>query len=138
MDSPTKKRGQGAFEYILLLAGILLIVVLVIVILKGGLLTETQTNVQKSTGISQANARTHCLDWCGDGAWKYLNSSASGYDTNCNDSSLLGSSPNSNCFWNGTETSYCNATKIAGSSAAGTPPQNARACGLFSTDMPAS
>jgi len=34
MDSPTKKRGQGAFEYILLLAGILLIVVLVIVILK--------------------------------------------------------------------------------------------------------
>ncbi|HII38802.1 TPA: class III signal peptide-containing protein, partial [Candidatus Micrarchaeota archaeon] len=63
MEIPTRKKGQGAFEYILLLAGILLIVVLVIVILKGGLLNDTQTNVQESANAAQINTRTQCLNW---------------------------------------------------------------------------
>ncbi|MEW5955572.1 MAG: class III signal peptide-containing protein [Candidatus Micrarchaeota archaeon] len=129
MNIPTKKKGQGAFEYILLLAGILLIVVLVIVILKGGLLTETQTNVRESAGTSQANARTNCLNWCGTGAWRYMgdNNAANASCVDYGSTGLLGSSPNANCFY----PTCSNATY------AGIAPQNARACGLFSTDVPA-
>ena len=51
-------KGQGAFEYILLLAGILLIVVLVIVILKSSILTSANANVNQSsqTITKQTNA----------------------------------------------------------------------------------
>ena len=54
-------KGQGAFEYILLLAGILLIVVLVIVILKSSILTNANTNVaQSSTTITHQTNSTLC------------------------------------------------------------------------------
>ena len=46
-----KLKGQGAFEYILLLAGILLIVVLVIVILKSAILSPANANVQNTNDI---------------------------------------------------------------------------------------
>ena len=135
MNIPTRKKGQGAFEYILLLAGILLIVVLVIVILKGGLLTETQTNVQASSSIAQSNARSNCLNWCGKGAWVYYNTTADGRGyASCTDTELLSSSPESTCFFNGTDSANCNSTWTAG---AGIPPQNARSCSFFAEGIPA-
>ena len=136
MNIPTRKKGQGAFEYILLLAGILLIVVLVIVILKGGLLTETQSNVQGSSSVAQANARVNCLNWCGQGSWTYLNGASLGNRTNCTDTLLLtGNVSDSN--WQGChydpatgDTQTCNATYFTGGTA-DVPPQNARACSFF-------
>ncbi len=49
--SKMEDRGQGAFEYILLLAGILLIVILVIVILKSVILSPANANIQSSNDI---------------------------------------------------------------------------------------
>lgn len=66
---PSRKKGQGAFEYILLLAGILLIVVLVIVILKSGLTQQASAGITGTSNKIQANINTKCLDFCGDGAW---------------------------------------------------------------------
>jgi hypothetical protein len=43
-------KAQGAFEYILLLAGILLIVVLVIVLMKGVLTGPTNQTIQQGVG----------------------------------------------------------------------------------------
>ncbi|MCL5011643.1 MAG: class III signal peptide-containing protein [Candidatus Marsarchaeota archaeon] len=45
------KRGQGAFEYILLLAGVLLIVILIIVILKSVVLSPANANIQGTNEI---------------------------------------------------------------------------------------
>ena len=42
------KKGQGAFEYVLLLGGVLLIVVLAVVLLRGGLFESSSQNVQLS------------------------------------------------------------------------------------------
>jgi hypothetical protein len=51
-------RGQGAFEYILLLAGVLLVVVLAIVILRGGVLATANNQIAGSLnafmGVSDA------------------------------------------------------------------------------------
>jgi len=52
-------RGQGAFEYILLLAGVLLIVVLVIIILRNTILTGTvneQINESLNRWVNLTNA----------------------------------------------------------------------------------
>jgi len=42
------RRAQGAFEYILLLAGVLLVVILAFVILRGGILTQANTQIAGS------------------------------------------------------------------------------------------
>jgi|GEM_PF-5238104 len=47
----SKSKSQGAFEYILLLGGILLIVVLIIVILKTAILSPANANVQNTNNI---------------------------------------------------------------------------------------
>ncbi|NYZ74997.1 class III signal peptide-containing protein [Candidatus Micrarchaeota archaeon] len=145
MNIPTRKKGQGAFEYILLLAGILLIVVLVIVILKGGLLTETQANVQGSSTAAQANARSNCLNWCGEGAWQYYGSGAYNDSSSfCSDTKLLSANPDSNCFYNANNatikanTTACNMTGTPLYAGIDVPPQNARSCSFFATGIPAS
>lgn len=46
-----KFRAQGAFEYILLLAGILLVVILAIVILRGGVLSAANNQITGSLGV---------------------------------------------------------------------------------------
>lgn len=51
-------RGQGAFEYILLLAGILLIVILVIVILRSSVLS--QANAQITSNVNTFTSLTNC------------------------------------------------------------------------------
>jgi len=137
VNIPTRKKGQGAFEYILLLAGILLIVVLVIVILKGGLLTETQSNVQGSSSVAQANARVNCLNWCGQGAWKYINSLAD-YNTSCSDTLLLAGNTSDNayntCFYNSSASApngTCNWGAALVHAGTDVPPQNARSCSFF-------
>lgn len=53
-----RARGQGAFEYVLLLGGILLVVVLVIVILRGGALSEANVQVTNSTRTALALTST--------------------------------------------------------------------------------
>jgi len=55
------ERAQGAFEYILLLAGVLLIVVLVIIILRNTILTgtvSTQINESLKRWVNLTNAST--------------------------------------------------------------------------------
>jgi hypothetical protein len=59
------KRGQGAFEYILLLAGVLLIVVLAIIILRGTL-TGNKEGARAQCLASIAKA-TPCYN--ADGSW---------------------------------------------------------------------
>ena len=51
------EKGQGAFEYILMLAGILLVVIVVILILRTQL-TDVGTNVDTTAG--QISNRTSC------------------------------------------------------------------------------
>lgn len=46
------RKGQGAFEYVLLLAGVLLIVVLAVVLLRGGLFTPASNNAQVQTCVN--------------------------------------------------------------------------------------
>ena len=64
-----KRKGQGAFEYVLLLAGVLLIVVLAVVLLRGGLGGQEQalaTNVCKATLATDAACWDGALwDECG-------------------------------------------------------------------------
>lgn len=47
-QKPALKRGQGAFEYILLLAGILLVVIIAVVLLKGGVLSGAQSGLSST------------------------------------------------------------------------------------------
>ena len=56
------KRGQGAFEYILLLAGVILVVVLVIFFLRGGFLRGQETQIQLGTCKSQIAVAPECKD----------------------------------------------------------------------------
>ncbi|MFH0971206.1 MAG: class III signal peptide-containing protein [Candidatus Micrarchaeota archaeon] len=59
------KRGQGAFEYILLLAGVLLIVVLAIIILRGTLTgNQEPAKAQCLAGIAKAG-----VCYLPDGSW---------------------------------------------------------------------
>ncbi len=57
-----KKKGQGTFEYILLLAGVLLIVVLAIVLLRGGLFQSQSTAVQKNNCMSALALSGNCYN----------------------------------------------------------------------------
>jgi hypothetical protein len=61
------KRGQGAFEYILLLAGVLLIVVLAIIILRGTLTGGNQKEINKQACLSVIAKTAACYD--GGGNW---------------------------------------------------------------------
>ena len=61
------KKGQGTFEYILLLAGVLLIVVLAIVLLRGGLFQGSQANIQKESCQSALVQSSSC--YAADGSW---------------------------------------------------------------------
>lgn len=79
-----KKKGQGAFEYILLLAGILLIVVIIVVVLKSGLTQQSSTNIGASGEKIRANAAVQCLDFCGDGAWAWVKSANPSYTVSPN------------------------------------------------------
>ena len=54
----SRRRGQGAFEYILLLAGVLLIVVLAIIILKNSVLGNANTQIQNNTQAYSAQTCT--------------------------------------------------------------------------------
>ena len=54
------EKAQGAFEYILLLAGVLLIVVLAIIILRGSVLN--QGNQQIVSNMNQSLYRTNASD----------------------------------------------------------------------------
>ena len=45
------RKAQGAFEYILLLAGVLLIVILVIVILRSGILGAANNQISKNVNV---------------------------------------------------------------------------------------
>jgi hypothetical protein len=106
------KRGQGAFEYILLVAGILLIVVLVILLLKGGLVSQSGANVAESGEKARINSEINCLQFCGAGAWKYITPNAKGNYTNC--TVREGITGNPACFWNAStgDTATCNVTAV--------------------------
>ncbi|MGC8850805.1 MAG: class III signal peptide-containing protein [Candidatus Micrarchaeia archaeon] len=128
------RKGQGAFEYILLLAGILLIVVIVIIVLKSGLTQQSSTNIGESSEKIRVNAAVRCLDFCGDGAWAWAKSANSSitlqYNSSCPIAAGLNGTPN--CFWTGSDNAVgCNATWSTGSSVyANTPPNNAKFCQL--------
>lgn len=64
------KKGQGAFEYVLLLGGVLLIVVLAVVLLRGGLFESSSQNVQLTAcqnGLVTAPACFKDGEWNKDG-----------------------------------------------------------------------
>ncbi len=61
------RKGQGTFEYILLLAGILLIVVLAIVLLRGGIFQTSQSNIQRDSCRSALVQSSSC--YTATGGW---------------------------------------------------------------------
>lgn len=61
-------KGQGMFEYILLLAGILLIVVLAVVVLRGGIFQGAQKDTQTSACQAALARVSSC--YTTNGAWK--------------------------------------------------------------------
>jgi len=144
-----RRKAQGAFEYILLLAGILLIVVLIIVILRGGVLSETEANVARTSTMSQSAARANCFNWCGRGAWRYIDPTANvnvnftnasvdfNPSINCTLTIGLSKAPSAGCFYktdgpNGTCNNYT-AIQVTGHDV---PPQNTRFCGYFAEGIP--
>ncbi|MGB9576892.1 MAG: class III signal peptide-containing protein [Candidatus Micrarchaeia archaeon] len=54
------EKAQGAFEYILMLAGILLIVVVIIMVVKSNILSPATGTVEQTTG--QYQQTTNCSD----------------------------------------------------------------------------
>ena len=60
-------KGQGMFEYILLLAGVLLVVVLAIALLRGGLFQSASSNVDKNAFLSELVTESSCFN--SDGSW---------------------------------------------------------------------
>ncbi|MBS3070032.1 class III signal peptide-containing protein [Candidatus Micrarchaeota archaeon] len=62
-----EKKGQGMFEYILLLAGILLIVVLAIVVLRGGLFGGAETDIKAQNCQAALSRSSAC--YASSGAW---------------------------------------------------------------------
>lgn len=61
------EKGQGMFEYILLLAGILLIVVLAIVVLRGGLFGGAEQDIRLQNCHAALTRSSYCYD--AGGAW---------------------------------------------------------------------
>ena len=55
-----KKKGQGTFEYVLLLAGVLLIVILAIVLLRQGPLGGADINIKRSTCKNALASASQC------------------------------------------------------------------------------
>lgn len=53
-------RAQGAFEYVLLLAGIMLVAVLVIVLLKSAVLPATNEQLNQSVGNWRQVVKLNC------------------------------------------------------------------------------
>lgn len=53
-------RAQGAFEYVLLLAGIMLVAVLVIVLLKSSILPSTNEQLNQSVGNWRQVVKLNC------------------------------------------------------------------------------
>ncbi|MGC9113809.1 MAG: class III signal peptide-containing protein [Candidatus Micrarchaeia archaeon] len=111
-----KKKGQGAFEYILLVAGILLIVVIVVFLLKGGLQAQAGSGgvVSTSTEKININVESQCLDFCGPGAWAAYGVQNSDFaNTNC--TLAEGVNGNSSCYYSATtivNNGLCNATYV--------------------------
>ena len=62
-----KRKGQGAFEYVLLLGGVLLIVVLAVVLLRGGLFESSSQNVELSACQNSLVTSPGCF---ADGEWQ--------------------------------------------------------------------
>jgi len=62
-----RKKGQGAFEYVLLLGGVLLIVVLAVVLLRGGLFQSSSQNVELSACQNSLVTSPGCFK---DGEWQ--------------------------------------------------------------------
>ncbi|MEM4254725.1 MAG: hypothetical protein QXR53_00150 [Candidatus Norongarragalinales archaeon] len=60
-------KGQGMFEYILLLAGILLIVVLAIVVLRGGLFGGAEQDIQRQNCQAALSRSSYC--YATSGLW---------------------------------------------------------------------
>ncbi len=54
------ERAQGAFEYVLLLAGIMLVAVLVIVVLKSAVLPSTNEQLNQSIGNWRQVVKLNC------------------------------------------------------------------------------
>ncbi|NYZ74995.1 class III signal peptide-containing protein [Candidatus Micrarchaeota archaeon] len=127
-------KGQGAFEYILLLAGVLLIVVVVMVVIKGGVISGQQENIQSSSELMRGNTDTFCLAWCGEGAWDYINYSAT-YNTSCTDNVLTIANMTDptfiGCIYDPDSATGCNETSAQTYAGEVIRPRNARACGLF-------
>jgi hypothetical protein len=87
------RRGQGAFEYILMLSGVLLVVILIILIMQGSLSASNNTlsnnlNTERSTVSIQlvnhkatnltivestGNINSTYFPCCANGAWCYHN-----------------------------------------------------------------
>ncbi|PIO06626.1 hypothetical protein COT29_00175 [Candidatus Micrarchaeota archaeon CG08_land_8_20_14_0_20_59_11] len=61
------KRGQGAFEYVLLLAGVLLIVVLAVVLLRGGIFQSGGKDVAVQNCQRALAQSSVCYDT--EGSW---------------------------------------------------------------------
>ncbi len=61
-----KRKGQGAFEYVLLLGGVLLIVVLAVVLLRGGLFESSSQNVELTACQNSLVTASGCFE---NGAW---------------------------------------------------------------------
>ncbi|MBI3588495.1 hypothetical protein HY995_05315 [Candidatus Micrarchaeota archaeon] len=55
-----EEKSQGAFEYVLLLAGILLVVVMAIVILRSSVITGAQEQVNSSVGAYRNATALNC------------------------------------------------------------------------------
>ena len=53
-------RAQGAFEYILILAGVLLIVVVVVLVLRDTILPQTRAQLKESVGQYRNVVRLNC------------------------------------------------------------------------------
>ena len=64
------KKGQGMFEYVLLLAGILLIVVLAIVLLRGGLFGGAEKDVGLTNCRAAISRNSLCYDQATQEQWK--------------------------------------------------------------------
>ena len=61
------RKAQGAFEYVLLLGGVLLIVVLAVVLLRGGLFQSGSQNVELNACKNSLVTAPGCFD--GNGVW---------------------------------------------------------------------
>lgn len=143
-----RRRAQGAFEYILLLAGILLIVVVVVLMLKSGVFQGAQQNVGESGNKLAINSKINCFEFCGDGAWNYVanaepDATIAPYSNVCTLSE--GVNGNASCFYGANDSAakdgayhyWCNASNVTGMDKyADTHPNNQFFCGYVRESAP--